>query len=152
MLNKYIMIILILTVSMISLQNCTTKSTQKTDIEISNTTNTNDYNKLNEKFQKTGWITAEKYRTVVFIITGDECTNSSLAEIEVKIKFEAFKHLQKELSPTFNRNAGTLIRNLVDNSGKLIKPDKGCSESNTFFYDIEKSDLKSDFEKIKNLK
>ncbi len=128
-------------------QNCVTDSRKKTE-----NNNTNGLNGINESFRKTGWITDNKYRAVIFIITIDECKNSSLSEIEERIKFEAYKNLQKELSPAFNRNASNQIKYLADNFGKVIKAEKECVDGNIYFYDIDKQDLKSDFEKIKNLK
>ncbi len=112
----------------------------------------NGSNGYNESFRKTGWITDTRYRAVVYIITEDECKKSSDQEIQEKIRFEAYKHLQRELSPDYNRNASIQIKNLADSYGKMTKGDKDCVEKNVFFYDIEKSNLKNDFEKIKNLK
>jgi hypothetical protein len=129
-----------------STQSCSTKPVKKPDI---NSSNQNGYN---ESFRKIGWMTENKYRSVIFIITEDECKNSSRSELDEKIKFESYKHLQKELNPAFNRNASVQIKNLIENSGKLVKISEECRESNIFFFDIEKKDLKSDFEKIKNLK
>lgn len=128
------------------IQSCLTDSTKKPD-----TKNVNQ-NGYNESFRKTGWITENKYRAVIFIITDDECKNSSSFEIDEKIKFESFKNLQKELNPTFNRNVSTQIKVLADNFGKIIKIERECEEGNIYFFDLEKKDLKSDFEKIKNLK
>ena len=130
-----------------SIQNCLTDSQKKPKIN-----NGNGENGLNESFRKTGWITESKYRAVIFVITVDECKNSSLSEIEERIRFEAYKNLQKELSPSFNRNAINQIKYLADNYGKMITADKECVDGNIYFYDLEKSDLKTDFEKIKNLK
>ena len=87
----------------------------------------------------------------MFIITNEECEKSTASEIEEKIKYEAYKFLQKELNPSFNRNAFIQIKGLSDNFGKLIKVDKDCVDGNIYFFDIEKKDLKADFEKIKNL-
>jgi len=109
-------------------------------------------NGLNESFRKTGWISESKYRAVVFIITDDECKNSSNPEIEERIRFEAYKNLQKELNPAFNRNASNQIKILADTYGKMVQTTKECATGNVYFYDLEKKDLKSDFEKIKNLK
>ena len=128
------------------IQSCLTDSTKKTDIK------NGSQNGFNETFRKTGWITESKYRAVIFIITDDECKNSSVAEIEEKIKFESFKNLQKELNPAFNRNVSAQIKILADNFGKIIKVERECEEGNIYFFDLEKKDLKSDFEKIKNLK
>jgi transcriptional regulator of heat shock response len=109
-------------------------------------------NGLNESFKKTGWIAENKYRAVVFIITDDECKNSSITEIEERIRFEAYKNLQKELNPTFNRNASNQIKTLADTYGKMVQTSQECATGNVYFYDLEQKDLKSEFEKIKNLK
>lgn len=129
-----------------SIQNCSTKPVKKPE---NNNSNGNGYN---ESFRKIGWIAENQYRSVIFIITEDECRNSSEAELREKIQFESYKNLQKELNPAFNRNASIQIKNLIENSGKLVKTSEECRETNIFFFDIEKRDLKSDFEKIKNLK
>jgi len=144
--KKYLMSSFVLILLIFMIQSCLTDSTKKTVIKNGN------QNGYNESFRKTGWITESKYRAMIFIITDDECKNSSPAEIEEKIKFESFKNLQKELNPTFNRNVSPQIKNLADNFGKIIKIEKECVEGNIYFFDLEKKDLKSDFEKIKNLK
>lgn len=145
--KKYVIYFCILTAALFTIQNC------KTDPKkISGNGNTGTGNGLNESFRKTGWITETKYRAVIFVITVEECKTSSLAEIEERIKLEAYKNLQKELSPSFNRNAFNQIKNLADNYGKMNAADAACSEGNIYFYDIEKPDLKSEFVKIKNIK
>ncbi|PKL16992.1 MAG: hypothetical protein CVV49_13420 [Spirochaetae bacterium HGW-Spirochaetae-5] len=144
--KKYVMSFFALILLIFPIQSCSTKASKKPE---SSNSNQNGYN---ESFRKIGWVGENKYRSVIFIITEDECRNSSDPELSEKIQFESYKNLQKELNPAFNRNASIQIKNLVENSGKLVKTNKECSESNIFFYDIEKRDLKSDFEKIKNLK
>ncbi len=128
------------------IQSCSTKPVKKTE------GNNSNQNGFNESFHKIGWIGENSYRSVIFIITGDECRNSTLAELNEKIQFESYKNLQKELNPSFNRNASIPIKNLIESSGKLVKTSEECRESSVFFYDIEKKNLKADFEKIKNLK
>jgi hypothetical protein len=144
--KKYVTIFSALILLIFLVQNCSTKPVKKTAADNSN------HNGYNESYRKIGWITENKYRSVIFIITEDECKNSSRSELDEKIKFESYKNLQKELNPAFNRNASVQIKNLIENSGKLVKISEECRESNIFFFDIEKKDLKSDFEKIKNLK
>ena len=144
--KKYVMSFLALILLIFSIQNCSTKPVKKAE---NNNSNQNGYN---ESFRKIGWIAENQYRSVIFIITEDECRNSSEAELREKIQFESYKNLQKELNPAFNRNASIQIKNLIENSGKLIKTNEECRETNIFFFDIEKRDLKADFEKIKNLK
>jgi len=145
--KKYFPLYFMLAILIFLLQNCQTENKKKPDDK-----NVNSQNVLTETFRKTGWITENQYRVVVFIITNEECEHSSQSEIEEKIKFEAYKNLQKDLSPSFNRNASTRIKLLTDSYGKLIKADKGCVDGNVYFYDLEKNDLKVEFEKIKNLK
>lgn len=147
MIKKYFVPCIICVLITLSIQNCLKDNNKKTaDIPL------NGQNELNEKFHKTGWITKDQYRAVVYIITGTECEKSSQAEMNDKIKFEAYKHLQKELNSGFDRNTSIQIKILVDTYGKLIKPEKGCLESNTYFYDLQKNNLETEFEKIKNLK
>jgi hypothetical protein len=129
--------------------NCLTESKKKAADNIDNTKKSSQ---LNHSYQKTGWISAGKYRAVVYILTGDECKKNSIGEIEEKIKYEAYKLLQKELNPSFDRNAGSQIKKLLDNSGKIVKLDKGCVDSNIYFFDLEKNDLESEFKSIRNLK
>lgn len=129
------------------LQNCLTDSQKKPENNI-----TNGEKGLNESFRKTGWITENKYRAVIFVISADECKSSSLSDIEEKIKLEAYKNLQKELNPSFNRNAVIQIKYLADNYGRMMTSDKECVDGNIYYYDLEKFDLKKDFDKIKNLK
>lgn len=107
---------------------------------------------LSESYKKTGWIDDSRYRAVVFILTLEECTSNSAGEIEERVKFEAFKQLQKELNPSYGRNATVQIRNLMDKHGKVIAAGQSCIESNVYFFDLEKSDLRTDFINIKNLK
>ena len=135
---------------LLTLINCLTETEKKaTDNAEKNTVKNTGINRL---YEKTGWISAGKYRAVVFILTDDECKNTSWNDIKEKIKYEAYKHLQKELNPSFDRFTGTQIKKLLDNSGKLVKLDKDCYGSNIYFYDIEKKDLESDFTNIKNIK
>jgi hypothetical protein len=129
------------------LQNCLTDSQKKPK-----NNNTNGEKGINESFRKTGWITATKYRAVIFIMTADECKNSSLSEIEERIRLEAYKNLQKELSPSYNRNAVNQIKYLADNYGKMMTSDKECVDGNIYYYDLDKPDLRLDFERVKNLK
>lgn len=143
---KYVLLSLPIILFLFLIQNCSTNTSKITD-----NSNSKD-NGYNETFHKTGWITDTRYRSVIFIITDDECKNSSAADIEEKIKFQSYKHLQKEFNPSYTRNASIQIKNLVENAGILVKLDKGCAKSNVYFYDIEKNELKADFEKIQNLK
>ncbi len=147
--KKYVILCCSLILIAFSIQNCLTDSQKKPEDNIAKSQNENGYH---ETFLKTGWIKDNKYRAVVFIITNDECKNSSRQVIEEKIKYEAFRNLQKELNSTMSRNASNQIKTLIDSSGKMKKPEVECVESNIYFYDLEKNDLKSDFEKIKNLK
>jgi len=107
---------------------------------------------LSESYKKTGWIDDTRYRAVVFILTLEECKTNSAGEIEERIKFEAFKQLQKELNPSFGRNATVQIKNLMNKCGKVTAAGQSCIESNVYFYDLEKNDLRTDFINIKNLK
>lgn len=107
---------------------------------------------LSESYKKTGWIDDSRYRAVVFILTLEECRINSTAEIEERVRFEAFKQLQKELNPSFSRNATAQIKNLMENHGSVIAAGRSCIESNVYFFDLEKKDLKADFINIKNLK
>jgi len=150
--KKYVILSFALIMLIFSIQNCLTDSSEKKETKIETKNENKNGNGYNESFRKTGWITESKYRSVIFIITDDECRNSSPGEIEEKIKFESYKNLQKELNPAYNRNASTQIKSLTDNFGKIVKVDKECVEGNIYFYDLEKKDLKSDFQKIKNLK
>lgn len=129
------------------MQNCLTDSKKNPDKIIKS-----NQNSINETFHHTGWISEIKYRTVVFVITEDEIKSSSLSDIEEKIKLEAFKNLQKDLNPNLYKVTSIQIKNLVDNFGKLTRDLNESGGGKTYFYDIEKKDLKSDFEKIKNLK
>lgn len=144
--KKYFIVFLLLSVSQFTMVECLTDTNRKA---------VNKNNKdvqLTQSFQKTGWLTHEKYRSVVYILTDDECKNSTNTEIEEKIKYEAYKQLQKELNPTFNRNISVQIKKLLDNFGKIEKLEKDCYGSNIYFYDIEKQNLESDFMNIKNIK
>ncbi|GEM_PF-656478 len=107
---------------------------------------------LSESYKKTGWIDDSRYRAVVFILTLEECRGSSAGEIEERVKFEAFKQLQKELNPSFGRNATVQIKSLMDKHGKVIAAGQSCIDSNVYFFDLEKRELRTDFINIKNLK
>ncbi|HOP30779.1 MAG TPA: hypothetical protein P5120_10275 [Spirochaetota bacterium] len=107
---------------------------------------------LSESYKKTGWINDSKYRAVVFILTLEECKSNSAGEIEERVKFEAFKQLQKELNPSFGRNATVQIKNLMNKHGRVIAAGQSCIESNVYFFDLEKKELRTDFINIKNLK
>ena len=107
---------------------------------------------LEESYRNIGWINDSRYRTGVYILTKEECAGSRKDEIDDRIRMESFKHLQKELNPSFNRNAAVQIKSLIDNYGKVITAGSSCMESNVYFFDIEKKDLKTDFINIKNLK
>lgn len=144
--RRYFIIFLLLFVSQLSIVECMTEANRK----IVNSNNSNV--QIAQSFQKTGWITPVKYRSVVYILTDEECRNSTNAEIEEKIKYEAYKQLQKELNPTFNRNTSLQIKKLLDNFGKVEKLERDCYGSNIYFYDIEKNNLESDFQNIKNIK
>lgn len=144
--KKYVTFYFALILLIFSIISCSTKPANKT---VSSNANENGYS---ETFRKIGWITENKYRSVIYIITEDECRNSSCTEMEEKIKFESYKNLQKELNPLFNRNVSVHINNLIANSGKIIRLNEECGKSNIFFFDIEKNNLKTEFERIKNLK
>ena len=109
-------------------------------------------NGYNETFKKTGWISDSKYRAVIYILTYEECSASTREQIEEKIKYEAVKHLQAEMNTTFNHNQNAKARNLLDNFGLMSPYDFKCSENNIFYFDIEKKDLKLEFQNIKNTK
>ncbi|NLV68014.1 MAG: hypothetical protein GXY14_10120 [Spirochaetes bacterium] len=109
-------------------------------------------NGYNETFKKTGWISDTKYRAVIYILTYEECIASTREQIEEKIKYEAIKHLQSEMKIIFTRNQSAKASTLMENYG-LMSPDEiNCTENNIFFYDIEKKDLKLEFQNIKNTK
>lgn len=107
---------------------------------------------LSESYRKTGWLEEDRYRAVVYVITREECQSNPGNEIEEKVKLEAFKQLQKELNPAFNRNASVQVKSLIDKYGKVITAGQSCIDSNVYFFDVEKKDLKTDFINIKNLK
>ncbi len=107
---------------------------------------------LSESYKKTGWIEDDRYRAVVYIITREECQVNKSEDIEEKIKLEALKQLQKDLNPSYSRNASAQIRNLIDKYGSVIAAGQSCIDSNVYFFDIVKKDLKTDFINIKNLK
>ena len=107
---------------------------------------------INESFRQIGWIKDNRYRSLVFIITPDECRNSSMSDIKAKLELAAFTSLNKELNPSTNRNASAQVKKMIDSFGEMIQVDKNCNSENIFFYDIVKKDLKSEFERIKNTK
>ena len=165
--NKTICLYISLFILFLSSLKCLTDSetkieaakTQKTitqDTEISGmkkTESSETKNKgIHESFRKIGWIKEDRYRTLVFIITPDECRTSSKSDIETKLKLAAFHSLQKELNSSLNRNASVQIKKMIDSFGEMIQVDVNCNSENIFFYDIVKKDLKSEFEKIKNIK
>ncbi len=129
------------------------KEILKTDTDNTDKDNNNKKSDIfKEDFKQTGWISETRYRAVIYIFTFDECRSSTREQIEEKIKFEAIKQLQYELNGTINRNRYPKIKNLVDNYG-ILKPDViECSENNIFYFDIEKNDLKLEFQNIKNIK
>lgn len=109
-------------------------------------------NGYNETFKKIGWISESKYRAVIYILTYEECNASTKEQIEEKIKYEALKHLQSEMDITFNHNQNAKARNLLDNFGLMIPDDIKCTENNIFYFDIEKNNLRLEFQNIKNTK
>ena len=109
-------------------------------------------NEIHESFRKIGWIKEDRFRTIVFIITPDECRNSSKQDIEAKLKVAAYTSLSKELNPTTNVNTSAQIKKMIDSFGEMIQVDKDCNSENIFFYDIVKKDLKLEFEKVKHTK
>lgn len=145
--RRYFTIFLLSSISLLTIVQCLTETRKK---PINNSIG--DSKQLNQSYQKTGWLSAVKYRSVVYILTDEECKKSTNAEIEEKIKYEAYKQLQKELNPSFDRNASIQIKKLLDNFGKIEKLERDCYGSNIYFYDIEKKDLDTDFKNIKNTK
>lgn len=134
--------------SMLITQSCVKKQTiEKPPVPV-----ITEQNSLSESYRKTGWIDEARYRAVVYIITREECQNNPDSDIEEKIRLEAFKQLQKELNPAFSRNATVQIKNLIDKHGRVIAAGQSCIDSNVYFFDLEKRDLRTDFINIKNLK
>lgn len=134
--------------SVLTSQFCMKKQTvEKTTLPVMT-----EQNGLSESYRKTGWIDESKYRAVVYIITREECQNNTVSDIEERIRLEAFKQLQKEFNPAFSRNATVQIKNLIDKHGRVIAAGQSCIDSNVYFFDLEKRDLKTDFINIKNLK
>lgn len=126
------------------------KEVAKNNIQDNNSTiNNNGYN---ETFKKTGWISDTKYRAVIYILTFEECNASTKEQVEEKIKYEAIKHLQGEMNITFTRNQYAKAANLVDNYGLMSPGDFKCTSNNIFYFDIEKKDLRLEFQNIKNMK
>lgn len=128
---------------------CSKEITKKNTPENNGNTGNNGYN---ETFKKTGWISDTKYRAVIYILTYEECIASTKDQIEDKIKYEALKHLQGEMNTTFNHNQTAKARNLLDNYGLMSPNDIKCTENNIFYFDIDKKDLKLEFQNIKNTK
>jgi len=109
-------------------------------------------NGYNETFKKTGWISETKYRAVIYILTLEECNGSTREQVEEKIKYEAIKHLQAEMNITFTHNQHSRANNLIANYGLMSPVDFKCTENNIFYFDIEKKDLKLEFQNIKNIR
>ena len=162
--NKTICFYIGLSLLMLSSLKCLTDSEKKIDAKKTQTVITQDNaidntinnakkeKEIHESFRKIGWIKEDRYRTLVFIITPDECNSSSKSDIEAKIKLAAYNSLQKELNTSTNRNASIQIKKLVDSFGEMMQVDKDCNSENIFFYDIVKKDLKLEFDRIKNTK
>ncbi|HOP63124.1 MAG TPA: hypothetical protein PK358_10935 [Spirochaetota bacterium] len=144
----YFALVMALTCILATLQFCSKK--QKDNITTLPVINREK--NLSESYKKTGWLDEGRYRAVVYIITLEECKNSPENEIHERIKLEAYKHLHKELNPAFNRNASVKIKSLIEKYGRVIAAGKSCIESNIYFFDLEKNDLKADFINIKNIK
>lgn len=134
--------------SLLTVQFCVKKQT----VEKTTLPSLIDQKDLSESYKKTGWINDSRYRAVVFILTLEECKTNSADEIDERVKFEAFKQLQKEFNPSFSRNATVQIKSLMDRHGKVIAAGQSCIESNVYFYDLEKKELRTDFINIQNLK
>jgi len=113
---------------------------------------TNKQDDLHESFRQVGWIKDDRYRVLVHIITSDECRNSPISDIEAKIRLVANNNLQRELNPSSNRNASAQIKKMIDDFGMMIQVDKDCNSENIFFFDIERNNLKFEFDKIKHTK
>ncbi len=145
---SYIILSIVISVSVITFQFCTKKQT----IEKSPPPGIINQDVLSESYRKTGWIEDGKYRTGVYILTIEEYSTSKNSEIDERIRLEAFKHLQKELNPTFNRNTSVQIKNLMDKYGTVIPGGKSCTDIKIYFFDIEKEDLRKDFLNIKNIR
>ena len=105
-----------------------------------------------ETYKKTGWISENRYRAVVYILTLEECKNSTREQILEKMKFEAERRLQMEAGITFNRNQHARIKNLLDNYGEMTPDVIDCKENNIFYFDIEKENLQMDLNNIRNTK
>jgi hypothetical protein len=133
---------------LLTVQFCIKKQT----VENTNLPVVIDQKNLAESYKKTGWLDDTRYRAVVFIFTLEECRSNSVSEIEERVKFEAFKQLQKELNPSYSRNATVQIKGLMDKHGRIIAAGQSCIESNVYFFDLEKKDLRTDFINIKNIK
>lgn len=128
---------------------CSKEVTKNNDTENNYGNGNNGYN---ETFKKTGWISDTKYRAIIYILTYEECKASTKEQIEEKIKNEALRHLQSEMNITFNHNQTAKTRNLLDNFGFMSPNDINCSENNIFYFDIEKNNLRLEFQNIKNTK
>ena len=126
------------------------KEVAKNNISDNNGSTVN--NGYNETFKKTGWISDTKYRAVIYILTYEECNSSTKEQIEAKIKYEAIKHLQIEMDIIFTRNQIAKARILLDNFGLMSPYEINCTKNNIFYFDIEKKDLRLEFQNIKNTK
>ncbi|HRS62621.1 MAG TPA: hypothetical protein P5554_05455, partial [Spirochaetota bacterium] len=108
------------------------------------------HTELTGLYKKTGWISDNSYRTGIYIITSEEFNSSNKDAIKEKIEMEAEKHLHKELNPSFNRNISAKIKLLMINNGKIIYAGQSSMESHVYVYEIEKNNLKKEFDDIKN--
>ncbi|HOQ12189.1 MAG: hypothetical protein BWY23_02033 [Spirochaetes bacterium ADurb.Bin218] len=110
------------------------------------------HTELTELYKKTGWISDNTYRTGIYIITNEEFNSNSKDTIKEKIAIEAEKHLHRELNPSFNRNISARIKILMANNGKIIYAGESSMQSHVYIYEIEKNNLKKEFDDIKNMK
>ncbi len=147
---KFFKILAVITAAALSVFLFCSKEVTKNNNTENNYGNGN--NGYNETFKKTGWISDTKYRAIIYILTYEECKASTKEQIEEKIKNEALRHLQSEMNITFNHNQTAKTRNLLDNFGFMSPNDINCSENNIFYFDIEKNNLRLEFQNIKNTK
>lgn len=126
---------------------------RNTNVNNNNSINSsNDNVGIDETFKHTGWINDTRYRSVIYILTYEECKTSSKDQIEEKIKYEALKNIQRELNITSSRNQSVKIKNLIENYGVMIPDVIKCDKNNIFYFDIQKNNLQIEFQNIKNMK
>ena len=139
--NTARLLITLLTVLTFSISIISCKKKQVKDEKTTNNNETGKEKELPKEYRKEGFISKSLFR-IIIVEPRESCPG--IEEIEKTAKRRAFMSLQKYLASrnkTINQNTRAKLLNLINQNGKISKPDYDGGSRELFIFEIKKDNL-----------